>query len=174
MLRGKHSVIYVRDDRLIKRFKPELRYNFIKEAQILTSLQPFGFVPKIYSVNLRCLEIEMEFVRGEYIGDILPHDKEVVMDSLKICRKLDLMGIQKEEMRNPYKHIIKADRVVFIDFERSVIKDRPSNLTQFLNYLNSKLRIFSISELKDVSKRYKKDFSDDTFIEILNRVNEAL
>ena len=75
---------------------------------------------------------------------------------------------------NPYKHIIKADRVVFIDFERSVFRDRPSNVTQFLNYLNSNLRILSISELREISKKYKKLFNDEVFNEIFERISESL
>ncbi len=172
-LRGRHSKLRIKDGRIIKVFKPEFKYNFIKESQILISLQPFNFVPKVYSINLRNLEIEMEFVRGKFIRDIL-NDKDAILESLKICRKLDILGIQKEEMRNPQKHIIKSNRIVFVDFERSVFKEKPSNLTQFLNYLNSNLKIFSIEELKTLSKIYKREFNEKIFNVILRRISERL
>jgi len=172
-MKGKHSEIILKGDRIVKKFRPELKYNFFKESYILTILQPFRFVPRLYSVNPRRLEIEMEFVKGNFIKDLL-NDRETILEALKICRTLDLLGIQKEEMVNPYKHIIKSDRVVFIDFERSVFRDRPSNLTQFLNYLNSSLGIFSINELKEISKRYKKLFNDEVFNEIFERISESL
>uniref|UniRef100_A0A7C3YFX3 Serine/threonine protein kinase n=1 Tax=Geoglobus ahangari TaxID=113653 RepID=A0A7C3YFX3_9EURY len=172
-MKGKHSEIILKGNRIVKRFKPELKYNFFKESQILTILQPFSFVPRLYSVNPRKLEIEMEFVKGIFIKDLL-NDRETILEALKICRTLDLLGIQKEEMVYPYKHIIKADRVVFIDFERSVFKDRPSNVTQFLNYINSNLGIFSINELKEISKKYKKIFSDEVFNVIFKKISEHL
>lgn len=172
-MKGKHSEIILKGDRVLKRFKPELRYNFLKESYILTILQPFRFVPRLYSVNPKRLEIEMEFVKGTFIKDLL-NDAETVLESLRICRILDILGIQKEEMTNPYKHIIKADRVVFVDFERSVFKDRPSNVTQFLSYLNSNLGIFSLKELKEISRKYKKHFSEEVFNEIFRRVSESL
>ena len=100
-MKGKHSEIIPKGDRIVKRFKPELRYNFFKESLILTILQPFRFVPRLYSINPRRLEIEMEFVKGKFIKDLL-NDRETILEALKICRTLDLLGIQKEEMTNPY------------------------------------------------------------------------
>ena len=46
------------------------------------------------------------------------------------------MGIQKQECHRPHKHFWLTPRGArLLDFERAYLKDRPSNVTQFLNYL---------------------------------------
>ena len=93
-MKGKHSEIILKGDRIVKRFKPELRYNFFKESQILTILQPFKFVPRLYSVNPKRLEIEMEFVKGVYIKDLL-NDRETILEAFKFVGLSIFLGFKK-------------------------------------------------------------------------------
>ncbi|AKG92330.1 putative Ser/Thr protein kinase [Geoglobus ahangari] len=172
-MRGRHSEIVLRGDRVIKRFRRGLEYNFWKEARVLTMLQPFSFVPKLYSVRPSELEIEMEFVQGTHLGEVLDSlRKREVEKILDICRTLDRLGIQKEEMNHPDRHVILSERVVFVDFERSVFKNRPSNLTQFAVYLNTRLRLMGHEELAEILRAYKRDFSEGAYREVKGRILE--
>ena len=56
------------------------------------------------------------------------------------CFIMDNLGINKEEMSHPHKHIIiaaKTRKPVLIDFERCHFTQKPSNVTQFCSYLLS-------------------------------------
>lgn len=172
-MRGRHSQILLKDGKVVKRFRKELEYNFWKEAQILTILQPFSFVPRLYSVRPSELEIEMEFVDGVHIGDALDSlRRREIGKILDICRALDRLGIQKEEMNHPDRHIIIADRIVFVDFERSVFKNRPSNLTQFAVYLNLRLRLTDHDGFAAILRKYKREFTESAYDEVRSRILE--
>jgi len=170
-MRGKHSEVRLNEGRIVKRFFPQFRYNFWKELAFLNLLQPFSFVPRLYGFNKNRLEIEMEHIQGVHIEDAImnlsPEQLEKILDA---CRTLDRLGIQKEEMNHPDRHIIIGNRVVFVDFERGVLKDRPSNLTQFVVYLNSRREIISEMELASMMRSYKKEFTENEYISIKNRI----
>jgi predicted Ser/Thr protein kinase len=52
---------------------------------------------------------------------------------------MDVLGINKEEMHHPFKHIIVRDeKPVLIDFERCHYTEKQQNVTQFVQYLTSK------------------------------------
>ena len=54
------------------------------------------------------------------------------------CHELDRIGVDKEEMHRPFKHIlVKNDKPVLIDFERAHMTKKPKNVTQFIQYLIS-------------------------------------
>ncbi|WP_456327047.1 hypothetical protein [Archaeoglobus sp.] len=158
ILKGKHSVVYVKNGKAVKVFKPEFRYNFWKEVRYLTVLQRRNFVPKLFSFYPDRLAIEMEFVNGITIKDFVKEREfeevvEVLKRCLDICFHLDRMRIQKEEMNHPQKHIIIADRVVFIDFERAYENPNPSNVTQFLEYVR---KVTGLKADVELVKRYKE------------------
>jgi len=60
----------------------------------------------------------------------------VVREMLSQCFTMDLMGVNKEEMTHPHRHIIisrKADRgwrCTFVDFEKCAHTKKPKNITQ--------------------------------------------
>ncbi len=172
-LKGKHSKIEVKDGLLIKRFDKRLAYNFWKEAYFLSLLQPYKFVPKVYSINPKLLEIEMECLDGCYISDLLIENsnKEIVKNCLEICYLLDRIGIRKEEMTHPDRHIIILEsKPYFIDFERAhfvALSKNPSNLTQFVNYL-ARMKMISIDErLIQALKAYKQKINEENFKNLL-------
>jgi len=173
--KGKHSEVIRKGDIAIKRFKKDLILNFWKEVYFLRVLQPFNFTPKIFRINPIKLEIEMEYVNGETIDKYLEENgiDEKILQSLKICRILDRLCINKKEMNHPDKHILISNRVVFIDFERATIKERPSNVTQFVVYLNKKLNLFKWEEIADILSRYKREYSDESFSQIIRMFNLA-
>lgn len=110
------------------------------EAQFLSRLQKYSFVPRLYSATEEI--IVMEHIEGKEIFDFLEtaSKKEILMVLKKIidaCLILDKLKITKEEMHHPVKHIIVDSklRVVFIDFERCHYDDKPKNVTQFCQFL---------------------------------------
>jgi len=83
-----------------------------------------------------------EFVEGTFLRDWLEAApkakiKPVLTDLLKQCRKLDLLGVSKEEMHRPLKNAIvtKNSKVVLIDFERTHPSKHPHNVTQLCQFL---------------------------------------
>ena len=170
-MRGRHSEIEVRNGVLVKKFPLQFRYNFWKELRFLSTLQPFSFVPRLYGSDPSKLEMRMEYIRGTNIGEaIMDISSKELMEIMDICRTLDRLGIQKEEMNHPDRHIIIGSRIVFVDFERGVIRDRPSNLTQFLVYLNFRRKIIPRDELISMMKLYKRNFSERAYRQIRDAV----
>lgn len=173
--KGWHSEIFLTEKgTVIKKFKKGLEKNFEKEIYFLDKLKDFDFVPKVISYDKENLEIEMEYIDGIKFKDFIKiYDKEsikkVIIKILDICFLLDKMKIQKEEMRRPLKHIIiKDNRVVLIDWERAKEKNKPSNLTQFVQFLieNKMLKekgLYISEEIKNLLKEYKKFYSVEVF-----------
>jgi len=85
------------------------------------------------------------FVEGDFITDYLrkaskKNIQRVLKTVLGQCYLLDQIGINKEEMHRPLKHIIvtKNNVPVLIDFERVHSTNKPKNVTQFLQFVSSK------------------------------------
>ncbi len=95
----------------------------------------------------------MEFIGGELILDFIKNNpsanvKKVLKEILRQMYLLDKLGITKEEMHRPLKHIIvqkmhsekkmhskNAFFSVLIDFERAHFTEKPKNVTQFCDFL---------------------------------------
>ncbi len=165
IFRGKHSTVYVENGKAIKVFKPRFRYNFWKEVRYLTILQSRKFVPKLFDFDPDRLTIEMEFIDGIFIRDLIERGgggvRDVLMKCLDICHRLDRMRIQKEEMNHPGKHILIRDgEVYFIDFERAFDTPNPSNVTQFVAFLKPVAERFGLRiPSVDLLREYKRDYS---------------
>ncbi len=167
-LRGRHSKVYLFGKYAVKVFDAKFAYNFFKEAKFLTLLQPFGFVPELYAIDPWGLKIVMQRLSGSSIRDTF--SAGVVSECLEICYILDAIGVQKEEMTHPEKHIIVADRVYFIDFERSVLSERPANVTQFCSYL----RRFGVEIDVELLRAYKRSYSREAFEKIRRAAIEQI
>jgi O-6-methylguanine DNA methyltransferase len=115
-----------------------------KEAQFLELLNLHRIGPKLhfYQENF----IVMEYIAGKRIEDFLADGRSifevmsVISRVLAQCLLMDTLNISKEEMSNPYKHVIvrktkEGYRPVLIDFERAHKTLRPQNVTQFFQYL---------------------------------------
>lgn len=106
-----------------------------------------------------------EFVEGEFILDYLGKNKEkkgsilqVLSDVLGQCFKMDQMGVNKEEMHRPHKHILITGqgKAVLLDFERCYPADNPHNLTQFGDFLISRGMVEK-EEMICLLQNYKRD-----------------
>ncbi len=107
-----------------------------------------------------------KFVEGEFILDYLRNkrDRKVLVSVLNQCFEMDKLGVNKEEMHRPVKHIIvnEEGEVTLLDFERCYKTKKPHNVTQFGVFLvrhklaNKKI----ISLLKSYKKEMNKSNLD--------------
>ncbi len=86
--------------------------------------------------------IVMEFVEGKFILDFFEKSKKkqiitVIKHVFEQLFVLDRLGINKEEMHHPVKHIIvtKNNKSILIDFERAKKSKKTHNITQFCQFL---------------------------------------
>jgi len=128
-----------------------------------------------------------EFIEGDFIEEFINKTKsksaikKVLKNVMLQCRILDKLGFNKEEMHHPYKHIIVAkEKPVLVDFERCRKTRDPKNVTQFCQYLISGKMSFLLKEkgiridrekVISLAKKYKKDFSEKNFREILRIIS---
>jgi predicted Ser/Thr protein kinase len=81
-------------------------------------------------------------------------------------------------MHHPLKHVlVKNNKAVLIDFERTHATEKPQNVTQFCQYvsgvkvlklLQEKGFKFTKTQITMAAKRYKKDINEKNFKEIIN------
>ena len=94
---------------------------------------------------------------------------------------MDKLKINKEEMSHPQKHIIinKKNNPILIDFERSRYTIKPSNVTQFTDFLMSKevSTILKNNNIKvnnkkiiNAAKIYKKQKNKNNFNTLKNSI----
>jgi len=126
-----------------------------------------------------------EFVPGTFIEayaasasrkDIL----RIVKDVFLQMRTLDKLGLNKEEMHHPVKHVIVTPKgnAVLLDFERCKPGKKMHNVTQFCQYLrsgrfNGLLRSRGINldeeKLTALARGYKQEMDERRFREILQQ-----
>ncbi|MBU2589218.1 MAG: hypothetical protein KKA65_02850 [Nanoarchaeota archaeon] len=150
----------------------------VNEIKWLKELNQYNIGPKLIDYGGDFLIAE--FIKGILFKEwLLIAEKEeiinLVIKILKQCRKLDELLVSKEEMHNPFKHIIiKHNEPIMIDFERSHTTLKPKNVTQFFQYLTSE-NISAILKEKEILlknttealKEYKKDYSEESFHKLL-------
>lgn len=181
--KGKRSTVYIENGNVIKKERGDIKaINRINnEAYWLNILNKHNIGPKL--IKKQDNEITIELIEGKLIIDWLKENKRecikaVLIKTIKQCRILDRLHVNKYELTNPYKHIIiNKNKPVMIDFERCRYAEKPKNLTQFCQFILSK-KIEYILNKKNVSinkkslinllKAYKKDQSEQRFKKILN------
>ena len=174
---GWHSEIFLTENgTIIKKFRDKLYKNYEKEKYFLNLLNNYGFVPKIISYNDKNLEIEMEYINGKKYEDLDIEEKKKYLDNiLDILFLLDRLKIEKEEMKRPYQHIIITDNKIYlIDWERARLKNNPSNLTQFIQYLIDDKIIDIDQDLINLLREYKKFYSEEIFNKIKEKIKSIL
>ena len=124
-----------------------------------------------------------EFVPGQFIKDWLPKAKKkdikrILKSIFNKCHKMDKLGINKEEMHRPLKHIIIGKSIKMIDFERARYTKDPKNVSQFAQFVMSHKVIldkkgFKINKKKIIAavKEYKQDFKTQRFKKVLQNIS---
>ncbi|MFH1682793.1 MAG: hypothetical protein ABIA37_03270, partial [Candidatus Woesearchaeota archaeon] len=125
-----------------------------------------------------------QFIEGEFILDFMSKNKEnkkkvnnVLIDVLKQCLKMDQLGVNKEEMHHPYKHIITTtdslgDKPILIDFERCYSTDNPHNVTQFGDFLLGSGLVDKEKMIK-LLREYKKERIIENYNKIVNLITHS-
>lgn len=139
------------------------------EAHWLRILNKESIGPKMYSFSNG--RLVMEYIGGEpfhkwfekhrkkkgLVGNIL---KKV----LQQCYSMDRLSVEKKEMHRPIKHIIVRDnKPILIDFERCRKTLKPSNVTQFCQFLR---RLKLMKQNKKLLSSYKKTMSRENLQKI--------
>ncbi len=167
----------------IKRKESQAQERIENEIKWLKVLNQKGIGPKFLFSGEDFLVYE--FVEGffflDWIKDQLKKEiKRVLTILLDQCYTLDQLGLNKEEMHRPLKHILvdQNNFPVMIDFERCTKTKKPHNLTQFVEFIS---RIKSELEKKDFqinperlrasAKLYKTKIAPETFKSLLAQIN---
>jgi len=168
-----------------KRKESEAIGRIENEANFLKKLNEKGIGPELIYYNKKKDFMVYYYVDGEFFPIVLEHSKnpnqikKILKQVFLQCYKMDKMGIDKEEMHHPYKHILidnKTKKPVMIDFERCHHVEIGKNVTQFCTYIISehiskqllKLKIkVNRDKIINAAKRYKKDQIKKNFDKIL-------
>ncbi|MEK6874686.1 MAG: HemK2/MTQ2 family protein methyltransferase [Nanoarchaeota archaeon] len=112
-----------------------------------------------------------EFIDGVFISDFLEHAttvqvRQVLKMLLDQCRILDKLGVDKEEMHHPYKHVFVTKnplKVQLLDFERAHATPSPKNVTQCSQFILGPLAsvlakhgmVVDIVRIRELARNYK-------------------
>ena len=133
---GKRSDVYRVKEDVIKK-APARRV--AQEAHMLQRANELGLGPT-YKAHTKEW-VRMAYIDGERIEDYAQHAGEqelarVVSELRRQAQLLDEHGIAKQEMTNPYKHVLVTEQdVVLIDWERAKSTPKPRNTNQLEEYL---------------------------------------
>ncbi|WP_457640778.1 serine/threonine protein kinase [Persephonella sp.] len=118
--------------------------------------------------------IAYEYIEGQPLKKVLNREnaKKIFSQLLEQARKLDLIGISKEEMHRPHSNVLvdKDLNVYLIDFERSKRTQNLQNVTQLVQYFLSEgsnyIPPFDKKALIEAAKEYKKNKTEKNFEKI--------
>ena len=150
---GAEAVIYLDKEKVLKdRLKKGYRLEQIdhklrkfrtrREAKLMHKLQSLDFIPKIISSDDKKMQIEIEFIDGPRLRDVLNKDnyKELckeVGEKLAVLHNLDVIHSDLTTSNMVYK-----DKIYVIDFglsyESSKIEDKAVDLHLLKRALESK------------------------------------
>ncbi|MCK4714730.1 MAG: hypothetical protein KAT35_04090, partial [Candidatus Aenigmarchaeota archaeon] len=100
-----------------------------------------GIGPKFILLSRKLGYVTYNYVDGVVLPEFVERCTDIteLAKVLELClrkaRKLDVLGVNKEEMHRPVKHIWVGKDVKFIDFERCHKSDKPKNVTQLCHFL---------------------------------------
>lgn len=147
-----------------------------RESGMIAKVNKQGIAPKLILKEKNYFVYD--FAEGEFIIDYLEREnkqkiKKLLLETLRQCRVLDEMRITKEEMHNPYKHVIVGKKVVLVDFERAHVDLEPKNVTQFCQYiirnqdlLEKKEIKFEKEDLINLTREYRKNLNETNYKKI--------
>ncbi len=183
LAKGKRGVVYTgkyRNKKIAiktKRAESQAVGRIQNEINFLKLLNKHKIGPKLVLHDENWLAYE--FIKGQFIKDWLPKAKKkdikrILRVVFNKCLKMDQLGINKEEMHHPLKHVIIGKSLKMIDFERARKTKDPKNVSQFCQFVMSHKRIldkkgFKIDKKKIIAavKEYKQDFKTQRFKKVL-------
>ncbi|MBR9690861.1 methyltransferase [Candidatus Woesearchaeota archaeon] len=186
LARGKRGIIYTgkysnkKVGIKIKNPKSEAHARIEIEGRNLKIVNKLGIGPILVKES-------KDFVMYEFVDGILFPEfieksnkeeiKKVVLNLFEQMRILDKNKINKEEMTNPYKHIVVTEKsTVLLDFERANRTIKPNNVNQFCQYIISenlskilKKKGFDINKkgMINNARKYKQKYDEKEFKKII-------
>jgi len=185
--KGRRGLIYINYFKgkkvIIKEKNPSsLAEGRIKnEGDFLKKLNKYKIGPKLVRTGKNY--VMYEFVKGDFILDFIEKKNKarimkILKEVLEQCFILDELKINKLEMHHPVKHIIIDKKPVMIDFERTYYTENPKNVSQFCQFLmliskllKKKKMLVDKKKMIDLVKKYKEDYSEKKFKEILKFIS---
>lgn len=182
---------------VIKKSRPNTESRIAHEANILKLLNKYKIGPKLISCKNN--ELTEEYIEGITIKKFLEENLnksneknnkrilaiKIIKNILNQCRTLDRLKLNKEEMSNPYKHLIIKKikqkikyklktkskiilKPIMIDFERARFTENPANVTQFFQYIFSNKIIRLNNKIKQSLKNYKSNQTEKNYKKLFN------
>ncbi|KYK26339.1 hypothetical protein AYK26_05085 [Euryarchaeota archaeon SM23-78] len=183
--KGKRGIIYKKGNVCIKVKNPRSTIDTLRnEAKFLQILNKKRIGPKFIKYENK--KLYRAFIDGIKIKNFLEKEKDkkkiikVLKQVLEQCRTMDLMGINKKELTNPYKDILvtKQNKAVMIDFERCRESKKPKNVTQFLQYIARNKEVLAQKgieidkkKLIKLGKEYKEKRDKQSFDKIIRFIS---
>ncbi|WP_457628389.1 serine/threonine protein kinase [Persephonella sp.] len=161
----------------------DLAFKVASEEQFIPNIQKEGEILSI--VNREGIGgqlilkgddfISYRFIEGKPLKEVINRENAKILISqlLKQARKLDILGINKEEFHRPYTNVLvdKDLKIHLIDFERARRGKNIQNVNQLLQFIMGEgqkyLEPFDKNELIKLAKAYKKEKTDENFQKIL-------
>lgn len=147
LTKGKRGIIYTgiyKDKKVAIKCKlPESKAigRIENEANWISKLNKHNIGPRLlYS----CYDYFIyEFIEGDFIVDYIrkctgDEAIRIIKEVFNQCFTMDKIGVNKEEMHHPVKHIIissNTKQVVMLDFERARYNQKPKNVTQLCQFI---------------------------------------
>ena len=168
LAKGKRGIVfkgtYKRKQAVIKIHNPKSNAfcTIDKEAKWMKWMNKNKIGPKFYYADKEM--VISEYIDGELILNYFENNskqkiKKVILSLLDQMYLLDKKGVEKKEMCRPYKHIIvRKDKPILIDFERTKPTEKPQNVTQFLQFIVNPLHL-NKKKIITLSKKYKQDYN---------------
>ncbi len=164
---------------VVKLKRPESAADTLQnEVKMLELLSKKKLSPKVLAHGKEFFVAE--YIQGQFLKDwivIATADeiRYVLKKVFEWCYALDKLGISKEEMHHPLKHVlIDGRKIGYIDFERAHYTKKPKNVSQFAQFvINYKpmLKIsFDRSRLIEKVKVYKKNFGREEFEDVMEYI----
>jgi putative serine/threonine protein kinase len=160
------------------------RADLLHEARMISKANTVNVAPKLIASSKNFLL--MQLIDGDLLPNWLKTNKDttavkqVLMEVLEQCFRLDQVGLDHGELSKAPKHLLidKTEKVFIVDFETASIERRVANVTAVCQYLfagnstASKIlaEIFGERnrlELIDVLKAYKKNKTREYFEDLV-------
>ncbi len=171
--KGKRGIVFTanyRNKKVAVKMKKESSEadTILHEANILREANKHKIGPK-YLFNTKNALV-YEFVEGEYLKDLINSKKinKICKKVFEQCYNLDLLGINKQEMTRPMKHVIvKGNKTTLIDFERARKAEETHNVTQFCQFVGNHVQPKQKKKWIKLAKAYAQNKNNKSFKNIL-------
>lgn len=145
------------------------------EALWLEKINKKKLGPKLIFHNHNYLAYE--FIEGDFILDFVEKNKSkknkiknIIKKVFEQCFVLDQLGLDKEEMHHPLKHIIvKYPKATLIDFERMHQVESPHNVTQFIQFVTV-IRKLDRKKMIKLAQEYKNSMTKSNLKKIIKEI----